>query len=58
MSLKYDIYETLTAAIMNGKPFLVVEGKDDYQIYTAFTETYNPNIDVFHIFQIRIFPML
>lgn len=46
MSLKYDLFDIMASAVMSN-PVLIVEGKDDYQIYSNLTKVIGKAIDVY-----------
>jgi Protein of unknown function (DUF4435) len=49
MILKYDLFDIVSVAIMNNEPIVIVEGKDDYQIYQTIADDVNPNIKVYQV---------
>ena len=49
MTLKYDLFDIFAAAIMNDERVVILEGKDDYAIYTEIAAKSNPNIIVYQV---------
>ena len=49
MKLKYDLFDMVSASIMNSEPIVIVEGKDDYQIYQTISNAVNPKIQVYQV---------
>ena len=49
MELKYDLFDMVSASIMNSEPLVIVEGKDDYQIYQTISNAINPKIQVYQV---------
>jgi Protein of unknown function (DUF4435) len=49
MPFKYNIFDILAASIMNHEPMVIVEGKDDYQIYQTIAKEVNPQIQVYQV---------
>ncbi len=47
--MKYDLYELLGVAILTNTPFVLVEGKDDPQIYERIAKKANKQIDIYPI---------
>jgi len=47
MGLKYDLFDIMAAAIMIEEPILIVEGKDDFQIYDSLTKRINKKVQVY-----------
>lgn len=47
--MKYDLFELLNIAIYSDIPIVLVEGKDDPQIYKRIAKTNNKTIDVYPI---------
>lgn len=47
--MKNDLFEMLTTAIMIDKPFLLVEGKDDVQIYHRIANIADKSIDIYPV---------
>lgn len=50
MPLKYDLFEIMASAIMLN-PVVIVEGKDDYQIYSNIIKLIHKKIDVYQVNQ-------
>jgi hypothetical protein len=49
MKLKYDLFDMVSASIMNNEPLVIVEGKDDYAIYQTIANSINPNVQVYQV---------
>lgn len=49
MLFKYDLFDILAVSIMNHESMVVVEGKDDYQIYQTIANEVNPQIQVYQV---------
>jgi Protein of unknown function (DUF4435) len=49
MKLKYDLFDMVSASIMNNEPLVIVEGKDDYQIYQNISNLVNSKILVYQV---------
>lgn len=49
MQTKRNLEAAFTRAVMIGEPMIIVEGKDDYQIYQNLARQINPNIEVFQV---------
>lgn len=49
MVLKHDLFNIVNVAIMLNEPIVIVEGKDDYQIYQHIAEEINPKIQVYQV---------
>jgi hypothetical protein len=49
MKLKNDLFDMVSASIMNNEPLVIVEGKDDYAIYQTIANSINPNIQVYQV---------
>lgn len=47
MGLKYDLFDIMAAAIMIEEPILIVEGKDDFQIYDSLTKSIRKKVQVY-----------
>lgn len=47
MELKYDLFDVLAAAIMIEEPILIVEGKDDFQIYDSLAKSINKKVQIY-----------
>ncbi|MCU0446077.1 MAG: DUF4435 domain-containing protein [Microscillaceae bacterium] len=47
--MKYDLSDILVEAIKNNEPVVIVEGKDDRQIYYKLTQSINPNIQIYQV---------
>ncbi|MFK7904972.1 MAG: DUF4435 domain-containing protein [Chitinophagales bacterium] len=47
--MKYDLFELLNVAITMNKSFLLVEGKDDKQIYARIAKKANKDFDIYLI---------
>ena len=47
--MKYDLYELLGIAIQTNTPFVLVEGKDDPQVYYRIAKKANKEIDIYPI---------
>ena len=47
MSLKHDLFDALARARMISEPMIIVEGKDDYQIYQSIADIVKPNLEVY-----------
>lgn len=47
MGLKYDLFDIMAAAIMIEEPILIVEGKDDFQIYDSLIKSINKKVKVY-----------
>ena len=50
MSLQYDLFDIVAVAIMSD-PVVIVEGKDDYQIYQNLSQLLKKQIDVYQVNQ-------
>jgi hypothetical protein len=53
MKLKYDLFDMVSASIMNSEPIVIVEGKDDYQIYQTISNAVNPKIQVYQVKELK-----
>ena len=49
MNLKYDLFDMVSASIMNSEPIVIVEGKDDYSIYQTIANSINSQIQVYQV---------
>lgn len=49
MQTKRNLEAAFTRAVMIGEPMIIVEGKDDYQVYQNLARQINPNIEVFQV---------
>jgi hypothetical protein len=49
MVLKYDLFDIVSVAIMSNEAIVIVEGKDDYQVYQTIADDVNPNIKVYQV---------
>ncbi len=47
--MKYDLYELLNTAIFTKTAFILVEGKDDAQIYSRIAKKINKKIDIYPV---------
>lgn len=47
--MRYDLFDAVARSIMNHEPMVVVEGKDDYQIYQTIADSVNPAIQVYQV---------
>lgn len=47
--MRYDLSDILVEAIKNNEPIIIVEGKDDQQIYYKLTQKINPSIQIYPI---------
>lgn len=47
--MRYDLVRLLNRAIQLNKPFLLVEGKDDPQIYDRIAEKADKQVDIFPV---------
>ena len=47
--MKYDLYELLGIAIQTNTPFILVEGKDDPQVYYRIAKKANKEVDIYPI---------
>ena len=49
MKLKNDLFDMVSASIMNNEPLVIVEGKDDYAIYQTIANSINTHIQVYQV---------
>jgi Protein of unknown function (DUF4435) len=49
MPFKYNLFDIVAASIMNHEPIVIVEGKDDYQIYQTIANEVHPKIQVYQV---------
>jgi hypothetical protein len=49
MLFKYDLFDILAVSIMNHESMVIVEGKDDYQIYQTIAQEVNSQIQVYQV---------
>ena len=49
MELKFDLFDSVAAAIMTKEPLIIVEGKDDYQLYSLIANSIDKKIQVYQV---------
>ncbi len=47
--MKYDLSELLNTSIITGTPVLLVEGKDDFQVYNRIATSISKTVDIYPI---------